>query len=147
VLVGRQEGHPACKKLSGGMLAWLSVWGEVQTCIWPSRCQCHSLSLASVKSRVVLPFWYRLIQVIPDKVQRVVKRMCVRVILLLSEVVHGRATDEERFCSRDAGGSSSSAELLNLQVVVVVGHCGQVASGSSRRRRSRNHFSRGKTTV
>jgi len=25
LLVGRQEGHPACKKLSGGMLAWLSV--------------------------------------------------------------------------------------------------------------------------
>jgi len=24
-LVGRQEGHPACKKLSGGVLAWLSV--------------------------------------------------------------------------------------------------------------------------
>jgi len=23
--VGRQEGHPACKKLSGGVLAWLSV--------------------------------------------------------------------------------------------------------------------------
>jgi len=36
LLVGRQEGHPACKKLSGGMLAWLSVWGEVQICIWPS---------------------------------------------------------------------------------------------------------------
>ena len=27
LLVGRQEGHPACKKLSGGMLAWLSGWG------------------------------------------------------------------------------------------------------------------------
>jgi len=25
LLVGRQEGHPACKKLSGGLLAWLSV--------------------------------------------------------------------------------------------------------------------------
>jgi len=25
-------GHPACKKLSGGVLAWLSVWSEVQTC-------------------------------------------------------------------------------------------------------------------
>jgi len=25
LLVGRQEGHPACKKLSGGMLALLSV--------------------------------------------------------------------------------------------------------------------------
>jgi len=32
----RQEGHPACKKLSGGVLAWLSVWSEVQTCIWSS---------------------------------------------------------------------------------------------------------------
>ena len=30
------EGHPACKKLCGGVLAWLSVWSEVQTCIWPS---------------------------------------------------------------------------------------------------------------
>jgi len=36
LLVGRQEGHPACKKLSGGVLAWLSVWSEVQTCIQPS---------------------------------------------------------------------------------------------------------------
>jgi len=36
LLVGRQEGHPACKKLSGGVLAWLPVWSEVQTCMWPS---------------------------------------------------------------------------------------------------------------
>jgi len=36
LLAGRQEGHPACKKLSGGLLTWLSVWSEVQTCIWPS---------------------------------------------------------------------------------------------------------------
>ena len=36
LLVGRQEGHPACKKLSGGVLAWLSVWSAVQTSIWPS---------------------------------------------------------------------------------------------------------------
>jgi len=36
LLVGRQEGHPACKQLSGGVLAWLSVWSEVQACIWPS---------------------------------------------------------------------------------------------------------------
>jgi len=25
LLVGQQEGHPACKNLSGGVLAWLSV--------------------------------------------------------------------------------------------------------------------------
>ena len=67
LLVGRQEGHPARKKLSGGVLAWLSVWSEVQTCIQPSWCHCHSLSLASVKSRLVLPFWYRLTRVVPDK--------------------------------------------------------------------------------
>ena len=36
LLVGRQEGHPACKKQSGGVLAWFSVWSEVQTCIWLS---------------------------------------------------------------------------------------------------------------
>jgi len=29
LLAGRQEGHPACKKLSGGVLLWLSVWSEV----------------------------------------------------------------------------------------------------------------------
>ena len=71
LLVGRQEGHPACKKLSGGVLAWSSVWIEVQTCIWPSWCHCHLLSLASVKSRLVLPlilpFWYWLTWVVPDK--------------------------------------------------------------------------------
>ena len=67
LLVGRQEGHPACKKLSGGVLAWLSVWSEVQTCIWPSWCHCHSLSLAPVKSRLVLPFWYQLTRVVLEK--------------------------------------------------------------------------------
>ena len=37
LLVGRQEEHPACKKLSGVMLARLSVWSEVQMiCIWSS---------------------------------------------------------------------------------------------------------------
>jgi len=30
-------------------------------------CYCHSLSLASVKSRLVLPFWYRLTWVVPEK--------------------------------------------------------------------------------
>jgi len=35
LLVGRQEGHLACKKLLWGV-AWLFVWSEMQTCIWPS---------------------------------------------------------------------------------------------------------------
>jgi len=32
LLVGQQEVHPACKKLSGGMLAWLSVLDVMQIC-------------------------------------------------------------------------------------------------------------------
>ena len=47
-------------------------WGAVVViCLeWVAdlhMCHCHSLSLASVKSRLVLPFWYQLTRVIPDK--------------------------------------------------------------------------------
>ena len=48
----------------------VSVWSKMQTCVWPSWCHCHSLSLASVKSRLVLllkPFWYRLTRVVLEK--------------------------------------------------------------------------------
>ena len=65
--LGGWKGIWPVKNWSGGMLVWLSVWIEVQTCIWPSWCQSHSLSLASVKSRLVLPFWYGLTWVVPEK--------------------------------------------------------------------------------
>ena len=65
--LGDRKSIRPVKKLSGRVLAWLSVWSEVQTCIWPSWCHCHLLSLASVKSRLVLSFWYRLTWVVPDK--------------------------------------------------------------------------------
>jgi len=29
LLTGQQEGHPACKKLSGVVLVWLSLWSKV----------------------------------------------------------------------------------------------------------------------
>ena len=38
LLVGRQEGHPACKKLSGGVLAWLSVWTELMPLLLTVSC-------------------------------------------------------------------------------------------------------------
>ena len=34
--LGSRKGIRPVKKLSGGVLAWLSVCSEVQTCIWPS---------------------------------------------------------------------------------------------------------------
>ena len=62
-------------------LAWLSVWSEVQICIWPSRCHCRSLSLALVN-----PGWfylsagYWLNRVVPDKIQKSRKTTVVVVV-------------------------------------------------------------------
>jgi len=55
LLVGQQEGHPACNKMSGGVLVRLSVWVKVQIYIWTSWYHCHSLSLAPVN-----PDWFYL---------------------------------------------------------------------------------------
>jgi len=45
--LGGRKGIQPVKKLSLGVLRWLSVCGEVQICIWPSWCHCHSLSCFS----------------------------------------------------------------------------------------------------
>ena len=74
------------KKLSGGVLAWLSVWSEMQTCIWPSWCHSNSLSLASVKSTLVLPFWYQLTWVVPEKRPL---NGCVCVCVLIYQILNG----------------------------------------------------------
>ena len=61
-------GHPACKKLSGGMLAsGASVWSEgadlhmAQLMPLPLTVSCFS------KIQIGLPFWYRFTQVVLDK--------------------------------------------------------------------------------
>jgi len=55
LLVGQQEGHPACKKLEWWGAGMVICLGSGQICIWPSRCHCHSLSLAPVN-----PDWFYL---------------------------------------------------------------------------------------
>jgi len=70
--LGGRKGIRHVKKLW-----WDAGISEVQTCTRPSWCHCHSLSLASVKSRLVLPFWYRLTRGSPG--QMAVKG-CVRVL-------------------------------------------------------------------
>jgi len=86
--LGGWKGHPACKKLSSGVLAWLPVWSEVQTCIWPSWCHCHSLSLATVKSRLVLPFWYLLTRAVPEKGPLNVHMYCETSTTTHSDSIH-----------------------------------------------------------
>jgi len=54
-----------------------------------SWCHCDSLSLASVKSRLVFPFWYRLTQVVLDKGPlNVCVCVCVCVTVSLCEQWH-----------------------------------------------------------
>ena len=74
LLVGRQEGHPACKKQIGGVVAWLYVWSEVQTCIGPADATATHC-LASVKSRLVFTFLMLAHPGSPGK--RAVKSTCV----------------------------------------------------------------------
>jgi len=70
LLVGRQEEHPAGKKLSEGVLVWLCIERGADCLhmvqLMPLRRKTPS-SLASFKSRLVLPFWYRLTQVVLEK--------------------------------------------------------------------------------
>jgi len=64
LLVGRQEGHPACKKTQwcgAGVVFCLERGADLH------MAHLMPLSLASVKSRLVLPFWYWHTQVVLEK--------------------------------------------------------------------------------
>jgi len=68
LLVGRQEGHPACKKQSGGVLAWLSVWSEVQTDLHMSQLMPLPLTVScSSKIQICFTFLVRAYPGCPGK--------------------------------------------------------------------------------
>jgi len=68
LLAGRQEGHPACKKWSGGgagVVICLEQGADLhmaQLMSLPLTVSCFSKI-----QRLVLPFWYRLTRVVLDK--------------------------------------------------------------------------------
>ena len=105
--LGGMKGIRSVKNLSSGVLAWLSAWSEVQTCVWPSGFHCHSLSLASVKSR----FGFT-IMVLADPGspgRRAVKRVCVCVCVCVRACVHCPAQEFVcifHCCSTDADAAS-----------------------------------------
>jgi len=75
LLVRQQEGHPVCKKLSGGVLAWLSAWSEVQTC---SMVQRMPLPLTvSCFSKIQFGFTFLVLAHPGSPGQRAVKRVSV----------------------------------------------------------------------
>ena len=68
LLVGRQEGHPACKKRVVGCWRGYLSGARCRLAYGPADATAtHSPSLASVKCRLVLPFWYRPTRVVPEK--------------------------------------------------------------------------------
>ena len=72
LLIEQHEGHPACKILSGEVVIRLRQGADLHMAKQmplPLTVSC------SRKSRLllVLPFWYRLTRVVPDKIQRAVK--------------------------------------------------------------------------
>jgi len=75
LLVEWQEGHPACKKLSGGVLVWLFVWSKVQTL---HMAQLMPLPLAVYCfSKIQIGFAF-LVPAHPGSPgQRAIKRVCV----------------------------------------------------------------------
>ena len=53
LLVECQEEHPVCVKLSDEVLAWLSVWSQVQMiCIWSSWCHCLPIVSCFIKIQI-----------------------------------------------------------------------------------------------
>jgi len=83
LLVGRQEGHPACKKLSGEVLAWLSSGARCRL----AHAQLIPLPLTiSCSSKIQIGFTF-LVPAHPGSPgQRAVKRVCVLGALHLSEI-------------------------------------------------------------
>jgi len=67
LLVGRQEGHLACKKTFEWWGTGMVICLERDADLHMAQLMPLPLSLAAVKSRLVLPFWHRLTRVVPEK--------------------------------------------------------------------------------
>jgi len=68
---------------------------------------CHSLSLASVKSRLVLPFWYQLTRIITDK-GPLNGCVCVCTVVLIGDSGVGKSNLLSRFTRNEFNLESKS---------------------------------------
>jgi len=109
--LGGRKGIRPVKKLSSGVLAWLYVWSDVQTCICPSWCYCHSLFLDPVKSRLVLPFWYRPTWVVPDKGPLNARAACVRACVV---------SKTKKLAEKTTKGHHSESSVCDWQILKII---------------------------
>jgi len=106
LLVGWQEGHPVCKNYE-----W---WGAGVVICLEQGADLHmaqlmplpTLSLASVKSKLVLPFWYRLIRVVPEK-GPLNGCMCVCVCITGSQLPI-TTSQPAKYCSGEASKENAN---------------------------------------
>jgi len=74
MLVGWQEGHLACKKLIGGVLAWLSVWSDADL----HMAQLMPLPLTvSCFSKIQTGITFLVLARLGNPGKRAIKRVCV----------------------------------------------------------------------
>jgi len=86
MLVGRQEGHLACKNLSGEVLAWLPVWSKVHLHDL-HKAQLIPLPLTvSCFSKIQIGFTFLVPAHLGSPGQRAVKRVCVCVCVCVCYV-------------------------------------------------------------
>jgi len=84
LLVGWQEGHPACKKRSGGVLVWLSVCLERGADLHMAQLMPPPLTV-SCFSKIQIGFTFLVPAHPVSPGQRAVKRVCVCVCVLLTD--------------------------------------------------------------
>jgi len=84
LLVGQQEGHLACKKLSGGVLAWLSILSDVRLARGPA-------DTTATRSKIQICFTFLVPAHLGSPGKRAVKHMCVCYLLICAACgEHGR---------------------------------------------------------
>jgi len=74
LLVGRQEGHPACKKLSGGVLAWFCL--ELGADLHMAQLMPLPLTV-SCFNKIQIGFTFLVLAHPGSPGQRAIKRVCV----------------------------------------------------------------------
>jgi len=89
LLVGHQEKQPARKKLSDGVLAWLSVWSVVQMVG-----SCHPIISCFSKIQNGLAFWCQFTHVILEKRPL---NVCVCVISWVQQNSHVESLTENLY--------------------------------------------------
>jgi len=74
LLAGQQEGQPACKKLTGGVLVWLSVWARCRFAYGPADATAtHCLLLQEIQIGFGFTFLVPTHPGSPYKIQKAIK--------------------------------------------------------------------------